>query len=139
MYALNLKQGFWKILISTKVTAHFAPPKVNLDQNIEFFIIFVINVESFWNYFNVLTRHIHWISKNMNPSALIILEIFSTLFLTNFWPKIWPIIKKKFFFFHFLSFLCNYDGLYKTWKRLVEKWIFLGFHSSATLRMLWHI
>ena len=127
MYALNLKQGFWKILISTKVTAHFAPPKVNLDQNIEFFIIFVINVESFWNYFNVLTRHIHWISKNMNPSALIILEIFSTLFLTNFWPKIWPIIKKNFFFFIFYLFcvimmVCTKHE--KDWLKNEYFWVF---------------
>ena len=127
MYALNLKQGFWKILMLTKVTAYSAPPKVNLDQNIEFFITFVINVESFWNYFNVLTRHIHWISKNMNPSALIILEIFSTLFLTNFWPKIWPIIKKNFFFFIFYLFcvimmVCTKHE--KDWLKNEYFWVF---------------
>ena len=63
---------------------HTSGPKVNLDQNIEFFRTFVSNVVSLSNYFNVLTGYIHSTSENINPSALINPEIFSAPFLTHF-------------------------------------------------------
>ena len=56
----SMKQSFWKILILTKVMANFIPlgRKINMDQNTEFFVTFVKNAASLWNYFRQYIEYI---------------------------------------------------------------------------------